>query len=68
MVVVKFKPGTDAGVAERMFAALARLQRTLPGIEYVRDRYTHKAAGENASYFRAIDVETGKPTPPFARG
>ena len=36
MVVVKFKPGTEPGVAERLFAALARLQRILPGIEYVR--------------------------------
>jgi hypothetical protein len=36
MVVVKFKPGTDPEVAERLFTALARLQRTLPGLEYVR--------------------------------
>src|SRR5436190_4647839 len=37
-------------------------------VEYVRERYTHKADGEKASYFRAIDVATGKATPPFARG
>jgi hypothetical protein len=36
MVVVKFKPGTSPDVPERLFAALARLQRTLPGLEYVR--------------------------------
>jgi hypothetical protein len=36
MVVVRFKPGTEPGVPERMFAALHRLQRLLPGIEYVR--------------------------------
>jgi hypothetical protein len=37
-------------------------------VEYVREQYTHKAAGQKTSYFRAIDVATGKPTPSFARG
>src|SRR5437773_3177155 len=37
-------------------------------VEYVRDRYTGKAAGESGSYFRLIDVARGEATPPFARG
>src|SRR5437868_14573209 len=37
-------------------------------VEYVRERYTHKAAGETTSYFRLVDVATGRPTAPFARG
>lgn len=32
--------------------------------EYVRQRYRDNTTGD--SYFRFIDVETGKPTPPFA--
>lgn len=34
--------------------------------EYVRQRYKPNTTGD--SYFRFIDVETGKPTPGFARG
>lgn len=37
-------------------------------VEYVRERYPHKAPGENGSYFRLLDVATGEPTSPFARG
>ena len=37
-------------------------------VEYVRERYTRKAAGETNSYFRVMDVATGAPTPAFARG
>src|SRR2546421_2542393 len=37
-------------------------------VEYVRDRYTHKAPGETTSYFRLIDIATRTPTTPFARG
>ena len=37
-------------------------------VEYVRERYRRKAPGETGSYFRVIDVATGEPMPPFARG
>src|ERR1051326_1939291 len=37
-------------------------------VEYVREHYPQKAAGESGSYFRLIDVATRAPTAPFARG
>lgn len=43
-------------------------QGRLYRVEYVRERYTRKAPGESGSYFRLMDVATGEPLPPFARG